>query len=178
MIGFDIDGVLADSFFLVREMAKTDFGVDLLNHLNGYHISVPGLSTVQVKLYYRTILQFYYKRISPYPDAIDLMRQFKNRKVNLITSRQPSLRKETERWLRENLKINNYQLFFSERKIEEVLTLGLKFFVEDRLATANDLAGVLELVFLPNRPWNIGRETAKNVVRIDSLLEIKNYVDI
>jgi len=88
----------------------------------------------------------------------------------------PTLFKQTVNWL-DNNKIVYDGILFDANKHTRIIDKvpHLKFMCEDHRYTANLIAKFGYRVFLRNTKYNVG-QTHKNVIRINDLLEILNWV--
>ena len=173
-LAFDIDGTLANVIPALQQRIYRDWGIVLpepTRHDFFEQICEPGYFEPFLD-YFFSILENHYLGIEPYPDS-DIIYQYQP--VTFITARKHDLLPSTEGWIRywfPNLDFIIYQSR-SRYKIDLLEQLGFDGIVEDRLQTANQVAEKGLVCYLVNRNWNIGRWTHHNVIRINSLIEIK-----
>ena len=186
-IGFDLDGVLCDFYEAVRLRILEKTKYDMGNEIRTYKLTCPKLTDKQMsKIIKETIYD--YESIQPYPNIKKILSSFvlmTNEPIHIITSRFKSTKSVTTAWLDKNLRLNK-----DTAKLEEDIVIpydvhfvpssdkryfldfnDFTFFVEDRLRTANQCFSQ-DIVFLINRPWNMGREVNRKVIRVDSLDEV------
>jgi len=176
-LAFDIDGTLADVIQALRQRARRDWGItfdpttisrhDFFEQICQVGYFEPFLD------YFFSILEHHWTGIAPYPDT-ELLSEFEP--VTFITARRHGLLPATQSWIEHNFPSLVYRIYQSrsKHKADLLVKLGLDGIVEDRLQTANQVAEKGLICYLINRPWNMGRWTHPDVVRVDSLRDILN----
>ena len=179
MIGFDIDGVVADFNSVFREVVLMETGVDT-NDLDNtrFELQIPGLSKRDVtELVNRTINRFVYD-MQPYEGSVvalwrlyDMTRE----PIEFVTARKLITEEATRRWLDEYVVIpyNLHNGIGSAQKAEYLEEKGFKWFIDDRFRTVKEVVKHVPYTFLMSRPWNEGREVA-GVYRVNDLNEYVN----
>jgi hypothetical protein len=172
-IACDIDGVLADVMPLLRKSILEACGYDIDGKVRQYDFykSIPELQMDAWGDSVDAILSCQ-KNILPYEESLMYFPFVYSPSTTLITARRKEFIDETRAWFQYYYKMPVSVVSRSSReKLPYLLEHGFNVLIEDRLRTAN-LAGDHMQVFLINRPWNVGRETNVNVIRVRSFKEI------
>jgi len=184
MIGFDLDGTLFDTMTAMRQIFLSKFNYDI-GDTNCYDISVPDIKPKYIVYAIHEAIIKYNDQILPYPDtkiALKKIVKITKQPIIIITARNRELTELTTHQLCKKyiLPISPYKIYWasSSQKKEMIMNLGLDYFVEDRLRTANDCAPFLNRVFLLTRPWNWGRPTMPNVNRTRYLTDVADWLKI
>lgn len=166
MIGFDIDGVIADFNSVFRSVILDEVGVDI-NDLDQtrFEIHVPGLTSRDVgDLVVKTINRFVWD-MQPYPGVIEALWRLYDatrEPIVFVTARKLITEEATKRWLDEYVVVP-YTLFNGIRSAEKAQFLGSKgftHFIDDRFRTVQEVKEYVPYTYLMSRPWNEGREAA------------------
>ncbi len=170
-MAFDIDGVLADSWPVIRDVILKAYGVDLTLTPA---VHVPGVAGVPFEDVCRTINDgLRHQNVRPYPrvDKRLVKLNVMEGPIVLVTARPETVREATLAWLARWFPSVEFELVCDqEDKLQALKERGIRIFVEDRLKNANDLSSHMN-VYLVNRPWNMGREENWNVIRVDCASE-------
>lgn len=170
-ISIDIDGVVADSATLMRKKAL-ESGVDLV--FNKYNPDVIGVDDSE-KFIGDIIIDIFTNHmmeVQPYKEAIYTLPTIRKYlgDITFITARYRKFNDATIMWLQHHFHIPwSFINKPSAEKAQFVFNSGFDVFIEDRLRTANQAAELGVRTYLINRPWNVGRFTHENVIRINSL---------
>jgi uncharacterized HAD superfamily protein len=172
-VACDIDGVLANFIPHLREGIYEHCGYDILGKVKIYdfHKNIPGLEPEDWRNIVDSILSCQddiqsYDGSEWFPILTD------THNTILITARRSEFNPETQAWLKKNLKIISPIVNKSSKdKVPYLVNRGFDVLIEDRFSTANEAAKHMQ-VFLVNRPWNTGRVSHKNVVRVRSFREV------
>jgi len=156
----DLDGVLAQTQTRMLAYARSRFDIaqtTSINDLTEWNLEncIPGLTSEHVRIMLAD--PAFWCDILPYPGAA----RFANRlsgyyQVHIVTSRAryPELRRDTESWLAAwGFQYHQLTICAAENKADYALMQGLRFSVEDRSDTAEQLGRVAYSVCL-DRPWN------------------------
>lgn len=176
-IAFDIDGVIANTESAIRTEILKQTGHDIGDSLSQFDFPVPEYSKAEIYNMIQMGIENYTDSIKPYDGAIDAVNKIyysrdKTRPITFITSRPESILKdETHDWLNKYFPTMRYKVIFASDKRKYILDNETSVFVEDRLKNANDISPIVTAVYLVNRSWNIGRDHAWNVIRVDSVEE-------
>jgi len=182
-IAFDLDGVLCDSYPAFRKDFWIKYAYDIYLEQNRYEIVIPNaLKNIIIKNI-RDILVKYNDYIYPYPETYETLLSIyveTMKPITIITAREKDfLANTTKKWCQDNLRIP-FELHFCDAHKKKYLLKSfdqkIDYWVDDRLAIANDMSSIMDIVFLMNRRWNIERGVKKNVVRIDTLDEILPWI--
>jgi len=182
VVGVDIDGVLAkypEHFldFVNRKMG-TDYSVESLTDYDIYEaLDLPENVTKELKDKFR---QSGEKRFIPVLNgAKKFLKDLKKNGYQIVLLSARPYKKyrrifaDTKEWLKKNNLVHDAILWDEDkcaRLIKEFGTDKVKFFVEDNLENANDVAD-LSKVYLLNKSYNTGK-TKGNIVRVNELDEI------
>lgn len=185
IVGIDIDGVLADyySHFIDYLNCKlsTAYNISDLkcpNVKDSFHIN--GIDYEHIKDAYRQNGE--YKNIAAVNGAKELLDAFKTAgyQIALLTSRPYIVYKrlfaDTIEWLNKNSIKYDIILFDENKNAVLYRNFGdrVKFFIEDELEKANNIASMGVKTYLLDRCYNQGA-IRENVFRIKSLLDIKDF---
>jgi hypothetical protein len=109
---------------------------------------------------------------------MEIVREFANRWNEtpiIITARRQENTKVTDEWLKAYLGIPFTLVCIGgdtgEGKPEVVAGYGIKYFVEDRFKTCNNIKSC-DTVFMPDRAWNGDRIPLDHVTRVNNLLDV------
>lgn len=177
-IGIDLDGVLNDLAGSVISIARDKYGINIVrSNITTHRLdNCTTLTPDQVKDIFSTPKIF--EDVAPLSDAINALSTLSSKgyDVHILTDRfwNDNDWDIATNWLkRYGFKWNQLYLVHAKDKPEFSKSLGLKFFIEDNIGTAVELASVCKQVFLLDRPYNQG-ELPGNVFRVDdwnSILE-------
>ena len=173
MIGFDIDGVVADFNGIFRRVVLDEVGYDINNSpQDQFKIVIPGMSDAEVfKLVCGTIRRFVYE-MQPYPGtpyALWKLYSSTREPIRFVTARRLITKEATERWLKEYIVVPSEVAYVrSADKCSYLKEHGFTHFVDDRYRTVQQVKQCVPHTYLMNRPWNEGR-VADGVYRINDL---------
>ena len=195
VLGIDIDGVLADFNTAYAETLVETTGVDLLPlnwRENIANKSYPtswnwdidaGYTKEQIRQTWERAIftsSKFWKSLPPLPGAIDAIKQFNKlsldgHEIYFLTHRNgKKAKQQTEEWLYDH-GMNYPTVLLSGDKLPILVNLGANFFIDDKLATVNEVyrAKALHNVYLLNCPWNNeGREKGlKSVHTVEEALK-------
>ena len=163
LIGFDIDGVVADTGGAFIRIAVEEYGLR--------NISLDDITSFEVmdclnvdreiieEIFSRLLDDPLHAGLQPMEDAIYVLNRFADKAPLTFVTARPQ-KKPIARWLQYFLKpaaFANMRLVAMgehDKKTSYIRNLGLKYFVDDRLQTCEKLAreGINPLVY--NQPWN------------------------
>jgi len=163
LIGFDIDGVVADTGGAFIRIANEEYGINSisLDDITSFEV-IDCLDVDQgiiEEIFIRLLDDPLTAGLQPMEDAIPVLHRFADEApLTFITARPHE--KPIARWLKHYLqpatfeKIRLVAMGVHDNKTAYIKDLGLKYFVDDRLQTCNMLAneGITPLVY--NQPWN------------------------
>jgi hypothetical protein len=191
MIAFDFDGVICDTHHIFRGHFWDRFGVNCQKESEQvtYEIDL-NLNDYYEPWWWDEIpvaITKYQHICAPFKGAIKAIREmyfnYDMPYVKIITAREPSnaVMGVTQLWCRRNFNFP-YDISFcssSDEKADIMKKLDIRYFVDDRFKTAQELAPNLKYSYLLNRTWNV-RETPlhPNVERIDTLWDMKRHLDL
>jgi uncharacterized HAD superfamily protein len=130
----------------------------------------------------------FWASLPPYPDTAATLKQLnrlsKRHDVYFLTHRMgKNCKQQTEEWLAKH-GMDRPTVIISGQKLPIIVSLGLNFFIDDKLQTVNEIfrAEVPELaLFLKNAPWNqVGREKGlKSILSVEAALrEVGLWSDV
>ena len=163
LIGFDIDGVVADTGGAFIRIAGEEYGLR--------NISLDDITSFEVmdcldvdreiieEIFSRLLDDPLHAGLQPMEDAISVLNRFADKAPLTFVTARPQ-KKPIARWLQYFLKpaaFENMRLVAMgehDKKTPYIRDLGLEYFVDDRLQTCEKLAreGINPLVY--NQPWN------------------------
>jgi len=163
LIGFDIDGVVADTGGAFIRIANEEYGINSisLDDITSFEV-IDCLDVDQgiiEEIFIRLLDDPLTAGLQPMEDAIPVLHRFADEApLTFITARPHE--KPIARWLKHYLqpatfeKIRLVAMGVHDNKTAYIKDLGLKYFVDDRLQTCRMLAneGITPLVY--NQPWN------------------------
>ncbi len=163
LIGFDIDGVVADTGGAFIRIANEEYGINSisLDDITSFEV-IDCLDVDQgiiEEIFIRLLDDPLTAGLQPMEDAIPVLHRFADEApLTFITARPHE--KPIARWLKHYLqpatfeKIRLVAMGVHDNKTAYIKELGLKYFVDDRLQTCKMLAneGIIPLVY--NQPWN------------------------
>lgn len=162
-IGFDIDGVVADTGGAFIRIAREEYGLNsiTLNDITSFEV-VDCLDMDQGvidEIFTRLLDDPLNAGLQPMADAISVLHSFAEKAPLTFVTARPQ-KEPIARWLKHFLQpatFNHIRLVAMgehDKKTSYIKDLGLKYFVDDRLQTCRKLAeeGITPLVY--NQPWN------------------------
>ena len=180
-IGFDVDGVLADLMTVMCRKLREDYTLSISpNHMRTYdHVyhALPELSKKQINDYIFGLI--YTEEVPTYPYVREvLLKMFKwNDRLELVTARPDFLAEATQKWVKKHIGLDaNIAHIRSKDKAAHLKANTFDVFIEDRFRTANQIAEAGITSVLVNRPWNLGRKTHPQVIRINELIELQGIL--
>jgi uncharacterized HAD superfamily protein len=171
-VALDIDGVCGNSPKIIQSILDER---NIKAEFNQYKPLIKDIEDSE-SLMNEVVTEMFSNRmheIEPYEDAVGGVANIDKfvGPITFVTSRREEFNENTVKWLNTHFPFLSYALVnrHSEDKTPYLLENGFRFFVEDRLKTANQAAEAGIITFLMNRKWNLDRYTHKNVIRISSL---------
>lgn len=188
----DLDGVVVNSYgkHLCRVGNKM-FGTRVRDkHLTNYALPncTPWTYDQLNELFSRPD---YYEKAKPFPHAIESLNELYELGIrqHIITGRilGPEVRRATLRWLAKyNVPFNSFHMLSSDissfadkdaqRKQRIAKALGATIAVEDSPYNARRFAEVCKTVYLVRNPLNEHEAMPDNVIRVNDLRDMKNYI--
>ena len=163
LIGFDIDGVVADTGGAFIRIACEEYGINslTLDDITSFEVidCLDVDPNIIEEIFNRLLDDPLTAGLLPMEDAIDVLHQFAEQAPLTFVTARPQ-KKPIARWLKHFLqpvtfeKIRLVAMGVHDNKTPYIKDLGLKYFVDDRLQTCVMLAreGITPLVY--NQPWN------------------------
>jgi len=181
-IAYDFDGVLCNSTPAFHLFWKEKYGWDIWDcGQPSFNLPLPAdYDMKNIHSDIKEALNKFQHYCLPYSFAMEMMREFAreyNEQPIIITARPQGNTGVTDEWLKHWLGIP-FTLVHCEghgSKAEVVAEYGIKYYVEDRFRTVNQLTSC-EKVFMPDRPWNTGRTPQDFVLRVNNLVDVWDYI--
>ncbi|MFC1837825.1 hypothetical protein ACFLYW_04010 [Thermodesulfobacteriota bacterium] len=171
-IGFDIDGVVADTGGAFIRIAREEYGLHSISLADITYYEVVDCLNVEQSIIDAIFTRLHDKPLSagiqPMEGALDVLHRFaEHAPLTFVTAR--SLKEPIAMWLRHHLKQDAFEemrlevMGVHDNKAPYIKDLGLKYFVDDRLQTCQKLArnGITPVVF--NQPWNMNGHDLQTV---------------
>ncbi|KPK34506.1 MAG: hypothetical protein AMK70_07265 [Nitrospira bacterium SG8_35_1] len=163
LIGFDIDGVVADTGGAFIRIAEEEYGINsiTLDDITSFEV-IDCLDVdpqIIEEIFNRLLDDPLTAGLLPMEDAIDVLHRFAEQAPLTFVTARPHKR-PIARWLKHFLqpatfeKIRLVAMGVHDNKTSYIKDLGLKYFVDDRLQTCMMLAreGITPLLY--SQPWN------------------------
>lgn len=181
-VAFDLHGVVMVVNHLIRRYYKEDLGINIDKETNKWNFDWPesydmrrcGIDIANaIKKYGPTTHAAY--------GSLPALKQWRDRgnKIQFVTASADSVMPVNIAWLDKHLgqpySISNVSMTGS--KSATLKQMGVTHFVDDRFKTCRILSKILDQVYLFNAPYNIGRETAPNVMRVNTLRQMFNHME-
>ncbi len=175
LLGFDIDGVVADTGSAFLKLAAQDYGIDnfTLDDITEFDVSqcLPIAPDIIDAIFHKLMSDPIGADLQPMPGAVSILTKLsQSAPLTFITARP--LKEPIAEWLNWVLGARIYNdarliaMGDHDGKPSFVKELGLQYFVDDRVQTCIELAqhaGIHPLVY--TQPWNQGRH---NLQKVDS----------
>jgi uncharacterized HAD superfamily protein len=171
-LGFDIDGVVADTTEAFIRLAREDYSINvLLEEITDFTVEdcLPMPGEVIAEIFERLLLTPLEIDLRPTQDSMVVLREMaKVGPLTFITARPDP--KPIAAWLEKHLGSESFspaRLIATgdhDGKTAHIKRLGLNYFIDDRHLTCNLLAaepGIIPIVY--SQPWNRGRHTHRSV---------------
>jgi uncharacterized HAD superfamily protein len=179
LIGFDIDGVVADTGGAFIRIAGEEYGIHsiTLDDITSFEV-IDCLDVDQgiiEEIFSRLLDQPLIAGLQPMEDAIPVLHRFAEAAPLTFVTARPHA-EPISRWLKHFLQPTTYEktrlvaMGEHNNKTSYIKDLGLKYFVDDRLQTCQTLAneGITSLVY--SQPWN---KNGHNLPTVDDWQDIK-----
>ena len=183
-IGFDIDGVVADTAGAFIRLARDQYGLGDIdpNEITAFQVEdCLNIDTAKVEEIFGHLLTDPLDQgLEPMPNAIKVLNELATTAPLTFITARPQ-KEPIEKWLQNFLSPtagNEMRLVATgehDGKGNHIKELGLQYFIDDRAETCISLAeeGISPYVF--NQPWNRGRH---RLPAVDDWLAIRNLCTI
>ncbi len=163
LIGFDIDGVVADTGGAFIRIAGEEYGIKSISLEDITSFDVAGCldmdQEIIEEIFTRLLQDPLSAGLQPMEDAIAVLQKFAGEAPLTFVTARPD-EEPIARWLKHFLQPATFEkmrlvaMGAHDNKPPYIKDLGLKYFVDDRLQTCMMLAreGITPLVY--NQPWN------------------------
>ena len=172
LIGFDIDGVVADTMEAFIRLAREDHGVDSISPEDITDFDVEEcldlapevMNTIFVRLLHEPVIA----GLRPMAHAVSVLKEFAQlAPLHFITARPD--KGPIAEWLKLELgpdvfgRVHLVAMGAHDNKTGYIKELGLEYFIDDRVETCVALhrEGITPLVY--TQPWNRGKHELKTV---------------
>lgn len=164
LIGFDIDGVVADTGGAFIKIAREEYGLHSISLQDITFYEVVNCLDVDQKIIEDIFTLLHDEPLSsgiqPMEDALNVLHKLAVLTPLTFVTARPE-KEPIATWLKHFLKPAVYRemklvaMGVHDNKAPYIKNLGLKYFVDDRLQTCKKLAseGIIPLVY--NQPWNM-----------------------
>ena len=181
LIGFDIDGVVADTAGAFIRLARNDYGVDNISveDITDFVVEdcLPLDAELVDEIFKRLIVAPTESGLKPMEGAVEVLRDLSGEAPLTFVTARP-LKEPIELWLENVLGRNVFSrarliaMGDHDGKADHIRELGLEYFVDDRAETCMALAekDIIPIVF--HQPWNRGRHNFKSVDGWDAIREL------
>lgn len=180
VIGFDIDGVVADTATAFIRLAREEYGLDTLSSADITEFEVEECLDVDPAVVDRIFATLMEEPVAaglqPMEHAVDVLRKFAGvAPLTFITARP--LRRPIEEWLQNVLgpdicgRTRLVAMGGHDKKGDYIKGMGLEYFIDDRAQTCIALhkEGITPVVY--SQPWNRGKH---NLRTVDNWLDIRD----
>jgi len=162
-IGFDIDGVVADTGGAFIRIAGEEYGLNSISLKDITYYDVVDCLDVERKIIDDIFTRLHDEPLSsgiqPMKDAINVLHKYAEHAPLTFVTARPE-KEPIARWLNHFLNPSAFEkmrlvaMGVHDNKTPYIKDLGLKYFIDDRLQTCQKLAreGITPLVY--NQPWN------------------------
>ena len=181
-LGFDIDGVVADTGAAFLQLADQDYGINnfTLGDITEFDVAqcLPIAPDIIDAVFEKLMKNPIEADLKPMTGAISVLSELAQAAPLTFVTARP-LRKPIEEWLRLVLGPQIYQdarliaMGDHNGKTSFIKKLGLQYFIDDRVETCVELAhheGIYPLVY--SQPWNQGRHNLHTVDSWDSIKKL------
>jgi uncharacterized HAD superfamily protein len=162
-IGFDIDGVVADTAGAFLRIAREKYGINSLSLEDITRFEVEDCLDIELRIvdeiFSRLLDDPLRSGLQPMEDSMDVLHEFAGQAPLTFVTARPD-KEPIALWLQHFLKAPVYDdmrliaMGEHDNKAGYIKQLGIEYFVDDRLQTCLMLVdmGITPLVF--NQPWN------------------------
>lgn len=183
-IAYDFDGVLCNSMPAFHQYWQEKYNYRMSDYKhNSFEMPMP--KDYNMSNIYSDIVEsinLYQTYLWPHTFAMEMMREFAreyNEQPIIITARSRKTTEVTDAWLRHYLGIPFTLVHVGGHSGKADIVgpeYGVQYYVEDRFRTVNQLAKTEVKTFMPERPWNYGRPLPDNVVIVNNLLDVWDWI--
>ncbi len=177
--GFDIDGVVADTMSSFISIARKEYGIHNLvkEQITSYWLEecLPVPDEIIEKIIEKILTDPFGTGLKPLPGAVEALTEIsQDASLTFVTARP--LKAPIEKWLKSTLheippsRINVIATGEHSAKLSVLERNGIRYFIEDHLATCVQIseAGIHAVVF--DQPWN--RDKSSMLPRVKSWNEL------
>lgn len=181
LIGFDIDGVVADTAEAFIRIAWQDYGVDSISpeDITDFNVEdcLPMDALLVEEIFSRIMEEPLETGLKPMPHAMVVLQEFSKVAPLAFVTARPK-KEPIARWLKSILGDSAFKASRlvatgeHDGKAEYINELGLQYFVDDRLQTCLMLEkeGIVPIVY--SQPWNRGRHDLRTVSNWHAIREL------
>jgi uncharacterized HAD superfamily protein len=172
VMGFDIDGVVADTMEAFIRLAWEDYGIDTISPEDITDFEVErclALDTaVMETIFVRLMNEPVAAGLRPMAHAVSVLQEFACvAPLHFVTARPD--KRPIEEWLKIELgpgafgRVHLVAMGAHDNKTEYIKDLGLEYFIDDRVETCIALHKVGITPWVYTQPWNRGKHALKTV---------------
>lgn len=181
-VGFDIDGVLIDSYKFFRRKIKEEYDYDYFDK-DPNRITIRDICDEKVNVIINEFLIKHPEELEVYPDTVQCINQIYDTiktPIKFVTARPFWTFNSTNSFIKNIFKDNIEYIVvccdYPHMKYNHLENYNI--FVEDNADNAIDLSKYVETVYLINRPMNLHVNVSNihNVKRIDLMSDV--YKDV
>ena len=182
-IGFDFDGVIADTATTFLKIADTQYGYnsltkeDITNFELEECINIP--KDIVERIFTDILTDSLGTGLQPMEGAVSTLSEFaRYSKLTIITARP--IDQPVHDWLEtyfDNSLLDNIQVVATgdhNDKIRHIHANGIQFFVDDRVATCQSLISENICPIVYDQPWNAGRHNLTTVSDWNDISKLVN----
>ena len=171
-IGFDIDGVVADTGGAFIRIANEEYGLDTLSLEDIVNFDVAECLKLERGIVDEIFIRLHDEPLSsgikPMDGAISVLHRFAEKTPLTFVTARPH-KEPIQLWLKHFLSEKAYEemrlvaMGEHDNKAPYIKDLGLRYFIDDRLQTCRQLSaeGITPLVY--NQPWNMNGHDLRTV---------------
>jgi len=182
MIAFDLDGVIVDTYEVMRKRLLEKFGVNFPKETHtSFNFDIPDVDPKEIQKCIDDIMVHDTISAKPLGNSIEVLKKIYydyNLPIVIITARPHISKDNTVAWLKRYLEDTPFKLFVTQngKKNFYIAVNNIRFFVDDRYKTCHEVSPIVEKVFLFDSPWNQRTIKEKNIIRIKKLNEVFKYI--
>ena len=181
-IGFDIDDVICDMLPVIRQFLSDYFSCEV-EIPTSWNYKIPGVTPEEITEAWVGNLPSLITKCKPLDNNIGALTWFSEHfgELQFITARHDECKQATEKWLDRWLFGCNYRVYYTSNqcKIQTIKDLNLSIYVDDRYKTINDVAPIVDLAILIDKPWNRNRAPkCRNTLRLKNLHDLIMYLEM
>lgn len=177
----DFDSLIINKLFEDKVLSVDDY-YDIANRFN---MMIPqGIKDIDLNEYIINVVKENIENVKPFPDTPlflnKLCKLLNNQpQIIFITARDNDTKKQTEKWIKENLFHDSdvdFTLYMSSTKDDLLKDIRPEILIEDDIDVVRRSLNYVNRIYLVNRSWNVSKSISdsqiNNVERVDNIMEI------